>query len=138
MRKYDRHPSDIPINYELIDVVYDQKDYLKNISIGGLCFRSNRYIQEGTTILIQIPLINPIFEGVGVVVWCEQNEAYYDVGVQFIDEDKDSRAHMIEQICYIEQYKREVFGREGRKLSGEEAAVEWLNKYVREFLDSMK
>jgi len=49
-REYIRHPSDIPIEYELMDIVYDQKEYLNNISTGGLCFRSNRYIEKNTTI----------------------------------------------------------------------------------------
>lgn len=133
MRKYIRHPSDIPIVYDLGDVVADQKEYLKNISISGLCFRSRQYIEQGTTISIQIPLAQPIFSGKGVVVWCQQKSEHYEVGVQFLDEDTGFRVRMVEQVCYIEKYKREVLEKEGRRLSGEEAAVEWITKYAKDF-----
>ncbi len=39
---------------------------------------------------------------------------------------------MIEQVCYIEQYRKEVLKKEGRKLSGEEAAMEWVEKYAKD------
>lgn len=133
MRKYIRHPSDIPIIYDLIDVVADQKDYLKDISIGGLCFRSKRYIEQGTILSIQIPFVNPIFQGKGVVVWCQQRNEHYEVGVRFLDENTGFQARMVEQVCYIEQYKCEILEKEGRRLSGEEAAVEWITKYAKDF-----
>ena len=133
MRKYIRHPSDIPITYDLVDVVFDQKDYLKNISVGGLCFCSRMCLKEGTTIQIKIPLATPIFEGEGVVIWCHQKDSHYEVGVQFIDENTGFRARMVEQVCHIEHYKREILETEGRELTGEEAAVEWITKFAKDF-----
>jgi hypothetical protein len=133
MRKYIRHPSDIPITYNRVNVAADQKEYLKNISIGGLCFESQRYIEQGTVLSIQISLTTPTFEEQGVVIWCQPNSEYYDVGVQFMNEDTSFRVRMVEQVCYIEHYKHEVLAKEGRKLSGEEAAVEWITKYAKDF-----
>ena len=43
------------------------------------------------------------------------------------------RARMVEQVCHIEQYKHQVLKKEGRKLSGEEAALEWIQKYAPQF-----
>ena len=40
---------------------------------------------------------------------------------------------MVEQVCHIEQYKKEVLKNEGQGLSGEEAAVEWITKYAKDF-----
>lgn len=133
MRKYIRHPSDVPIIYDLVDVVADHKEYLKNISIGGLCFRSNRYIEKDAIVAIKIPLVHPVFRGKGMVSWCREENGDYEIGVQFLDEDTGFRARMVEQVCYIEQYKREVFQKEGRELNGEDAAVEWIRKYARDF-----
>jgi hypothetical protein len=132
-RQYLRYVSDLPIKYDLVAMAYDQKDYLKNISMGGLCLCSgNQYLEEGTTILIQLPLIDPVFEGVGVVVWRNKNDVSYDVGVQFIDEDTVFRASLVDQVYQIEQYQRAVLEKEGRQLSGEEAAAEWNQRYVQE------
>ena len=130
-RQYFRYASDLPIKYDLVATAYDQKDYLKNISMGGLCLRSgNQSLEEGDTILIQLPLVDSVFEGVGVVVWRNKNDVSYDVGVQFIDEDTVFRASLVDQVCQIEQYKRAVLEKEGRQLSGEEAAAEWNQRYV--------
>lgn len=133
MRKYIRHPSDIPITFNRVNVAADQKEYLKNISIGGLCFESQRYIEQGTVLSIQIPLTTPTFEEQGIVIWCQPESEHYDIGVQFVSEDTSFRVRMVEQVCYIEHYKHEVLAKEGRKLSGEEAAVEWITKYAKDF-----
>jgi hypothetical protein len=133
MRKYIRHPSDIPITYNRVNVAANQKEPLKNISLGGLCFQSQRYIEQGTVLSIQIPLTTPTFEEQGIVIWCQPGSKYYDVGVQFMNKDTSFRVRMVEQVCYIEHYKHEVLAKEDRKLSGEEAAVEWITKYAKDF-----
>jgi hypothetical protein len=40
---------------------------------------------------------------------------------------------MVEQVCHIKQYSKEILEKEGRKLSDEEAAVEWIEKYAKDF-----
>jgi hypothetical protein len=40
---------------------------------------------------------------------------------------------MVEQVCHIEQYKADVLKKEGRELTGEEAAKEWILKYAKDF-----
>ncbi len=132
-RKYIRHPADIPITYQLGDIVAHKQEYLKDISVGGLCFRANHCLRQGTLISIQIPLIHPIFHGKGRVSWCRPNSVDYEVGVEFMDENTQFRVRMIEQVCYIEHYKREVQENEGRCLSSEEAAIEWIRKFAKDF-----
>jgi hypothetical protein len=39
----------------------------------------------------------------------------------------------VEQICHIEQYKADVLLSEGRRLNGEQAALEWIEKFARDF-----
>ena len=40
---------------------------------------------------------------------------------------------MVEQVCPIEQYRHEMLKNEGRTLSSEEAALEWIQKYAPQF-----
>jgi hypothetical protein len=40
---------------------------------------------------------------------------------------------MVEQVCQIYHYQREVLEKEGRSLSGADATAEWVAKYVRDF-----
>jgi len=37
---------------------------------------------------------------------------------------------MIEQLCHIERYRWKVQKEEGRLLTSEEAAVEWISRYA--------
>ena len=133
MRKYIRHPADIPLEFELGDVVANRREYLKDVSEGGLSFRSAEYLEPGSTIMIRIPLRNPVFETEGVIVWCRKGTDAYDAGVNFTDSSSEYRVRMVEQVCHIAHYKAEVLEKEGRELTGEEAAVEWITKYAKDF-----
>jgi hypothetical protein len=42
---------------------------------------------------------------------------------------------MVEQVCHIETYRRTVAGTEGRELSAEQAALEWIAKFAASFPD---
>jgi hypothetical protein len=55
--------------------------------------------------------------------------------VQFLDAADAFRARMVEQVCSIERYRREVRRREGRVLSGQEAAEEWIREHAARFPD---
>ena len=133
MRQFIRHPSDIPIEYNLVDVVEHTEESLMNISEGGLCFRSKDPIDSGSAIHIKISIHKPEFEAKGIVVWCRRTNGHYDVGVSFSDTHTEFRVRMVEQVCYIEQYKKEVLEKEGGVLSGKEAAFEWIEKHANSF-----
>ena len=133
MRNFIRHPSDIPIDFQLEDLVIDATDYLKNVSHGGLAFHSRQALPVDAIIRLKIPLIDPVFQTLGRVTWCRPQAQHYEIGVEFLDEKDAFRARMIEQICHIEHYKQEVLENEGRQLSGEQAAIEWIKKFAREF-----
>ncbi len=133
MRQFIRHPTDIPLEFQLEDIIAQHKDYLNDISEGGLSFQSNKYIETGAVINIRIPLRDPVFEAKGIVVWCRESSGRYDVGVYFQEGSSEHRLRMVEQVCHIEHYKKEILEKEGRELSGEEAAIEWIKKYAKDF-----
>ena len=133
MREFIRHPSDIPIKYSIAEAGVREKDSLQNISQGGLCFHADVSMDPGSEIHINIPIRQPGFETTGIVMWCQKTNAHYDVGVKFKDTSDDFNIRMVEQVCHIEHYKKEVLFREGRKLSGEEAAAEWIEKFAGDF-----
>jgi hypothetical protein len=133
MRSFIRHPSDIPIDFQLEELVTEGTEFLKNVSQGGLAFHSRVPLQTGTIIRIKIPLVHPVFQAVGRVTWCQPDADQFEVGIQFIDNDDAFRARMVEQICHIQKYKQDILNQEGRQLSGEQAAAEWIAKYATEF-----
>lgn len=133
MRNFIRHPSNISIDFHLEELVSEGSEYLKNVSFGGLSFNSKHELTTGTIISIKIPLVQPVFAAAGRVSWCRPENSQFEIGIEFLDKDDMFRARMVEQVCHIEQYKHEVLKNEGRKLSGEEAALEWIQKYAPQF-----
>ena len=136
-RKFIRHPSDVPIQVSLNRVADNQtdhsKDKLHNVSLGGLAFISSQALPQGKTVKICFPLLDEEHSLTGKVVWNKKIQQGYEIGLQFEDPDELYRLRMIEQICHIEHYRTELAILEGRHVSSEEAAREWIKQYAGEF-----
>lgn len=131
-RKFIRHPSDIPIEVE-VEQGQEQHDLLNNVSSGGLSFQSRVALVEGALISLRIPAVQPPFVTRARVMWCRPVGGVWDVGVELLDPEQVYSVRMVEQICHIEHYKREIRQKEGRTLSGEQAAREWIERYAEAF-----
>lgn len=133
-RAYIRHPSGIPIRIVSTTVGGEGHPALNDVSFGGLsCGGFRKYLEPGTVISVKIPLVKPPFKAHGKVVWCHPHADGYDLGVEFMDADDAYRAHMVEQVCYIEEYRQRVRTLEGRELSAAQAAHEWIGRFAADF-----
>lgn len=133
MRQYLRHPTDIPLQFRRTGTDGGTREVLRNVGHGGLCFRAGHAIASGTMLHLTIPLHSESFEADGTVVWCRPTTDGFEIGVRFADDETEFAVRMVEQACHIEHYKCEVLAREGRRLSGEEAAAEWIARYAKDF-----
>jgi len=133
MRNFIRHPADIPIKIIKDDNGERYHQPLRDISIGGLRCRFNEQLAIGIMIKVIIDLVDPALEIPGKVVWCRADDASYELGIEFRGEKDVYRLRMVEQICHIEHYRNEILIREGRNISSEQAAKEWIVKYACEF-----
>jgi len=143
MRRYIRHPSDMPIDFQINENEAPIAQRMRDVSLGGLCFTADRPMQRGTHIRINIPVViqgavesggmPKSFEADGVVAWCKKEGQSYAVGVQFADQSTQFGLRMVEQVCHIEHYRYDVLQEQGRVLSSEEAAREWVERYAAEF-----
>ncbi len=134
-RRYARHPADVPIQVAPLGPceATAMEERLSDIGLGGLSFESTDALDEGELLAISMPSVIPAFQIKGRVVWCRRSDSRFDVGVEFTEPEKQFKARMVEQICHIEHYRNEVMENEGRALSGEEAAREWIQKFADEF-----
>jgi hypothetical protein len=132
MRRYIRHPSSIPIEFALGSGAVG-KEYLKNVGHGGLCFRAHLKIKPGCGIHMLIPVGKESFEADGVVAWCHAAGKGFEVGVRFLRDASTFALRMVEQICHIEQYRRDILEMEGRRLTSEQAATEWIGRFAARF-----
>lgn len=136
MRQYIRHPSSMPIEFFVSNTIrhaHHHHEKLTDVSTGGLSFYSADKIDPGNMVHVKINVKPPPFDADGTVIWCKKTDDGYRIGLRFSDEDVAYSLRMIEQVCHIEHYRGEVLRNEGRKLSSEEAATEWIKKYAASF-----
>jgi len=132
MRHYIRHPSSVPILFS-VESGGSARECLHDVSAGGLCFEARIRLEPGTEIHLAIPVRRPPFEADAVVAWCHTTDAGFRVGVRFSGEESVFALRMVEQVCHIEHYRQDVLKREGRELSSEQAAAEWIARYADKF-----
>lgn len=128
-RQFIRHTADVPIEVRTVTGQSHTKRPALNVSVGGLSFIAEDELPIGSAIEIRIAEVDPPFEARARVVWARREAEGCRVGVQFLDANDAFRARMVEQVCAIDQYRRQVEAEEGRVLSREEAAHEWIGKY---------
>ena len=133
MRSFIRHPANMPIEFETEKGDGKNELEMQDVSTGGLCFISETIIEEGTHIKINIPNLKSDFAENCVVIRCKKKGKKFEIGVKFLDDQTTFRMRMVEQICYIENYRKEVLANEGRDLTPKEASDEWIEKYAKEF-----
>lgn len=125
-RQFIRHPSHVPI--QVTNVPPSGRPCISDVSHGGLSFVSTQPHERGAEIEIRIPAVDSHFRARARVAWCRSTAEGYRVGVRFLDPEDAFRSRMIEQLCAIESYRREVREREGRELTSEQAAHEWIEQ----------
>ena len=115
------------------DKIESEDTTLTNVSLGGLSFISRQPFKVGQSASVCIPLLQQDNKLQGTVVWCEKSHLGYEIGVEFEGSRDIFRLRMIEQICHIEHYRKEIKLAEGRDLSSEQAAKEWISQYADDF-----
>jgi hypothetical protein len=135
-REFIRHTIDVPLEVETVESGGPRVEHGINVSHGGLAFETDACLQEGATIRLRIPTVNPPFEATARVAWCRPEGRSFLVGVQFTDAGVAFRSRMVQQVCSIENYRKEVLQREGRQLTSQAAAAEWIDRYAGRFPES--
>ena len=135
-RAFIRHTVGVPLEVRAVDESAPHVEESVNVSEGGLSFVSDKDLPLGSTIEVRIPEVDPPFEAHARVAWRSAEDGRYCIGVQFLDAADAFRARMVEQVCAIERYRQEVEADEGRTLTTQEAAAEWIGKYAGRFPDA--
>jgi hypothetical protein len=134
-REYVRHSVDVPLDVTTVPSLPGATRKGVNLSYGGLSFLMEECLDNGQIIHLRIGTIDPPFEANARVVWCRPEGDAWLVGVEFLDSTDAFQSRMVQQVCSIENYRKEVLENEGRKLTTQEAAAEWINKFAGRFPD---
>lgn len=100
-RKYVRHPTSVPIEVWEFSQTEHNIQQLNNVGLGGLAFDSEAAWEIGSLIAVRV-LIEPIIILRGKVVWCHNKGDHFEVGVQFLELQKE----VVEEVCQIEIYQK--------------------------------
>lgn len=130
-RQFIRHPTAVPILFNL--GAKTETIQAKDVGDGGLCFISQQQINAGVPIHITIPICQPEFEANGIVRWCKHNGNSFLIGVAFQQESVFFAIRMVEQVCHIENYRKQILAEKGLNLTSEQAARQWIDHYASEF-----
>ncbi|MBX9912862.1 MAG: PilZ domain-containing protein [Pseudomonadaceae bacterium] len=133
MRRFLRHPSDMPVELVLRKQLSAPKQRLHDISLGGVACNCSRSFRRGTAVEMRIPLLGDQARYPGVVAWCHKLPDDYLVGISFVDEDTLFRARMVEQVCQIEHYRHQRELELGKPQAVEAMACEWIAEHAAEF-----
>ncbi|MGC4007610.1 MAG: PilZ domain-containing protein [Pseudomonas sp.] len=133
MRQFLRHPCDFPVELVIRKQTFLPRQRLHNISLGGVACNSPRGFRRGTSIELRIPLLGDSACYPGIIAWSRKQASDYRVGIAFIDEDTLFRARMVEQVCQIEQYRRQQEQASGTRLPFETLALEWIAQNAADF-----
>ena len=132
MRRFIRHPTDFPIIITTPKASGGAAAQLCDISQGGFACQLERELCPGDMVILKIPSLDPDQRFSGRVVYCSQGSQGYRIGIQFDDEKEAFKVKMVEQVCQIEHYRREL-RRKGLELDAQTAAQEWISHHAKEF-----
>lgn len=122
-----RHPDEIPLDLQIVERPPVPAD--PDIPLGLVCHTGAK-LKLGQQIsiiadgLLHCPDIN------GEVGWCYPHRGGFQLGILFPDSEHAMRMRMFEQVCQIRRYRNWVHEQQGRLLTEDEAALEWIAKYA--------
>ena len=134
-REYLRHSVNVPLEVTTVASTPRSTRQGVNLSYGGLSFLMEECLDSGDIIHLRIPTIDPPFDANARVVWCRPEGDAWLVGVEFLDSTHAFQSRMVQQVCSIENYRKEVKQNEGRDLTPQQAATEWITKFAGRFPD---
>lgn len=127
--EFIRHPSGLPIRFRHCQPRDRTPDH-PNPSSGGLRFLSDCHVPKGTFLEVSIPIRDWTYRFVGRVIRTRCFGTVHELWVCFGSHADAFQARMAEQICHIEAYRNAVRKSDGRTISSELAAMEWVAKYA--------
>jgi len=131
-RQFVRHPSSIPIEVRLL-AGNRESVCVTDISSGGLAFAFHWPIAIGVKVEVRVPRLAEHIGITGRVIRCSGKGTEWLIGIVFEDIGEVFRMRMVQQICQIEDYRSRVRDIDGRDISSEEAATEWIARYAAHF-----
>jgi len=133
-RRFIRHPASLPLVYIILPGgEATLRSSIRDIGLGGISFFNSEAIDRGAVLEMSVPALETGHKIIAQVAWCTAAGDGYDIGASFSDEENAFKARMVEQVCQIELYRRELERKEGRPVDAERAGREWIAQHAKDF-----
>ncbi|ANG63975.1 hypothetical protein A8C75_16860 [Marinobacterium aestuarii] len=126
-QRFIRHPDEIPLELQVVEAVCDSAHL--SMPLGLLC-RSAAMLATGQQVSISTGDLAHAAAITGKIEWCRAHLDHYELHIRFTSDEHAQRMRMFEQVCHIRRYRQWVQEQQGRSLSEDEAALEWIAKYA--------
>lgn len=127
------HPAEIPIEVLPVDSGGGKRLSRRRARLPALVFDFPHKLHVGTTVTVSIPNVQKETQIRGRIIWLARRRCGYIVGMAFLTENDAFRMRMLEQACHIEVYRKVIRACEGRELTTEQAAAEWISSHAADF-----
>ena len=133
-QSFIHHPSAVPVKM----VVSDSQFPLPTIQVAastGVYIHTTTCYPLNSCVEVEINVQSPAFFAKGYICSCEAvtDGLGFQTGVVFDCPETAFAVRMIEQVCHIEQYRQQVSNTEGRELTIDCAAAEWITHHAANF-----
>ena len=126
-----KHPLDYPYHLTASDrVIEHQHDDIDAVQLGGVVFEMAKPYAAGTVLELEISIRGDVYSFHGKVVFVRDKGNVSDVGFWLQNGEDLNQFRMVEQLCCIESYRNRIYQADGRQLSSQRAACEWVKKYA--------
>jgi len=122
------HPDQVPVEIDRIS----RKQAPDHLYMGELAVNSEARIGVGTEVRLHMPTVDPDAKLCGRVIWLHERGDGFVLGISFHSHSEAFRMRMLEQLCHMAAFREQVAG-EGRLLSENEAAREWIRRFSKDF-----
>jgi len=130
-----RHPEQVAISVEPTMLQEPHQDTEKP-RLGLICLSQTPY-PPGETLAIDFPELKLADSQLtGTLFNCLPTPNGFELAIEFNNADTAMRMRMIEQRACIELYRHYVCEEQGRQLTPDEAALEWIDQYAACFPDN--
>jgi len=124
------HPDSQPIEYQILRGPPDQPRTKSGLY---LRFHTRKPLLTGSQLLINIRVAGNEHRFHSQVIKVDRTASPCRVVVWIGRRGEAFAARMVEQLCHIAHYRLNAAKREGRKLSPEGAADEWISRFAARF-----
>ena len=127
------HPTGLPVQLQRTDASpFESRDAARQSS-GRICFELSESLEPGVMLEITIPLLQQSYRLKARVVESRPEGHCFRIFLTFPTEADAFLARAVEQACHIESYRMQVEATEGRRLTPDCAAMEWIEKFAADF-----